>query len=78
MLTQTTIELLDMHLEQCPRCGKLPYIGYKRWDSTPFIIGCPRCETDILDGKTIEDVTHAWNKWAIAESKRQDQMEAEQ
>ena len=78
MLTQTTIELLDMHLEQCPRCGKPPYIGYQRWDDIHFIIGCPRCETDILDGKTIEDVTHAWNKWAIAESKRQDQMEAEQ
>ena len=70
MLTQTTIELLDMHLEQCPRCGMLPFIGYKRWDKYPFIIGCPRCNNIVTSSDNIEGLTHFWNSWAIVEAKK--------
>ena len=62
----TKIELVGIYLCGCPKCYKLPYIGYdgEAVTDNPFIIGCPDCK-ELIKGSSIPDVTHRWNMHVV-------------
>ena len=64
--TVTKIELGGIYLCRCPKCYKLPYIGYDGEAVTdkPFIIGCPDCK-ELIKGSSIPDVAHRWNMYLV-------------
>lgn len=62
----TKIEMCGIYLYRCPKCYRLPYIGYdgKSVTDKPFIIGCPKCK-ELIKGSSIPDAAHRWNMHVV-------------